>query len=121
MATDNALSVGWIGTGVMGLPMCGHLLAAGFPVKVFSRTKERALPLVEQGAQWCATPAEAANGVDLVVTMVGYPHDVRQVVLGEGGVLTRRKRDHDHRHDHERAPAGKGNFRCRGGQRGRIA
>ncbi len=88
MATDNALSVGWIGTGVMGLPMCGHLLAAGFPVKVFSRTKERALPLVEQGAQWCATPAEAANGVDLVVTMVGYPHDVRQVVLGEGGVLS---------------------------------
>ena len=51
MATDNALRVGWIGTGVMGLPMCGHLLAAGFPVKVFSRTKERALPLVEQGAQ----------------------------------------------------------------------
>ncbi len=87
MATNNALSVGWIGTGVMGLPMCGHLLAAGFPVKVFSRTKERASPLVEQGAQWCSTPAEVAEGVDVVVTMVGYPSDVRQVLLGDGGVL----------------------------------
>jgi 3-hydroxyisobutyrate dehydrogenase len=87
VATDKALSVGWIGTGVMGLPMCGHLLAAGFPVKVFSRTKERALPLVEQGAQWCSTPAEVAEGVDVVVTMVGYPSDVRQVLLGDGGVL----------------------------------
>ncbi len=87
MATNNALSVGWIGTGMMGLPMCGHLLAAGFPVKVFSRTKERALPLVEQGAQWCSTPAEVAEGVDVVVTMVGYPSDVRQVLLGDGGVL----------------------------------
>ena len=87
MATNNALSVGWIGTGVMGLPMCGHLLAAGFPVKVFSRTKERASPLVEQGAQWCSTPAEVAEGVDVVVTVVGYPSDVRQVLLGDGGVL----------------------------------
>jgi 3-hydroxyisobutyrate dehydrogenase len=87
VATDNALSVGWIGTGVMGLPMCGHLLAAGFPVKVFSRTKERALPLIEQGAQWCSTAAEVAEGVDVVVTMVGYPSDVRQVLLGDGGVL----------------------------------
>ncbi|HTT89115.1 MAG TPA: NAD(P)-dependent oxidoreductase [Acidimicrobiales bacterium] len=88
MASDDALSVGWIGTGVMGSPMCGHLLAAGLPVKVFSRTKERALPLVEQGAQWCASPAEAAEGADVVVTMVGYPSDVRDVVLGAQGALT---------------------------------
>jgi 3-hydroxyisobutyrate dehydrogenase len=67
--------------------MCGHLLAAGFPVKVFSRTKERALSLVEKGAQWCGSPAEAAEGADVVVTMVGYPSDVREVVLGEQGVL----------------------------------
>ena len=92
MASDDALSVGWIGTGVMGSPMCGHLLAAGLPVKVFSRTKERALPLVEQGAQWCASPAEAAEGADVVVTMVGYPSDVRDVVLGaQGALATARK------------------------------
>jgi 3-hydroxyisobutyrate dehydrogenase len=88
MATDDMLSVGWIGTGVMGSSMCGHLLAAGFPVKVFNRTKEHAQALIERGAQWCASPADTAEGVDIVVTMVGYPSDVRQVVLGEQGVLT---------------------------------
>ncbi len=87
MPSGDGLRVGWIGTGVMGSPMCGHLLAAGFPVKVFNRTKERALPLVEQGAQWCASPAATAEGVDVVVTIVGYPADVRQVMLGEQGVL----------------------------------
>ncbi len=88
MPSGDGLRVGWIGTGVMGSPMCGHLLAAGFPVKVFNRTKERALALVEQGAEWCASPAAAAEGVDVVVTIVGYPADVRQVMLGEEGVLT---------------------------------
>jgi 3-hydroxyisobutyrate dehydrogenase len=88
VASDDAVTVGWIGTGVMGSSMCGHLLAAGSPVKVFSRTKERALALVERGAQWCGSPAQAADGADIVVTMVGYPSDVRDVVLGEHGVLT---------------------------------
>jgi 3-hydroxyisobutyrate dehydrogenase len=91
VASDDAVSVGWIGTGVMGSSMCGHLLAAGLSVKVFSRTKERALSLVERGAQWCDSPAAAAEGADIVVTMVGYPSDVRQVVLGEQGVLTTAK------------------------------
>jgi 3-hydroxyisobutyrate dehydrogenase len=88
VANDDGLSLAWIGTGVMGAPMCGHLLAAGYPVKVYSRTRPRAVPLLDQGAQWCATPAEAAKGVDMVLTMVGYPADVRQVVLGEEGVLS---------------------------------
>jgi 3-hydroxyisobutyrate dehydrogenase len=76
----------------MGSAMCGHLLVAGHPVKVFSRTKERALSLVEQGAQWCGSAAEAADGADVVVTMVGYPSDVREVVLGPQGVLTAAKK-----------------------------
>jgi 3-hydroxyisobutyrate dehydrogenase len=80
--------VAWIGTGVMGSPMCEHLLAAGYPVKVFSRTKERAQYLVERGAQWSESPAEASEGSDVVVTLVGYPSDVREVVLGDAGVLT---------------------------------
>jgi 3-hydroxyisobutyrate dehydrogenase len=87
VANEEGTNIAWIGTGVMGTPMCGHLLAAGYPVKVFSRTKERAVPLLEQGAQWCASPAEAAKGVEMVVTMVGYPADVREVVLGGQGVL----------------------------------
>jgi 3-hydroxyisobutyrate dehydrogenase len=72
--------------------MCGHLLAAGYSVKVFSRTEERARSLVEQGAKWCASPAEASEGSDVVVTMVGYPSDVRQVVLGADGVLSTARR-----------------------------
>jgi 3-hydroxyisobutyrate dehydrogenase len=88
VAGDGHMSVGWIGTGVMGSSMCGHLLAAGYRVKVFNRTKEHARASIDQGAQWSASPAEAAEGADVVVTMVGYPHDVREVVLGEQGVLT---------------------------------
>ncbi len=87
MAENELVRVGWIGTGVMGSPMCEHLLAAGYPVKVFTRTEERARSLVERGAQWSASPAEASEGSDVVVTMVGYPNDVREVVLGDEGVL----------------------------------
>ncbi len=81
------LTIGWVGTGVMGAPMAGHLLAAGHALRVSTRTRARAEDLVEQGAQWCATPAAAAEGADVVCTMVGYPADVREVVLGDDGVL----------------------------------
>jgi 3-hydroxyisobutyrate dehydrogenase len=80
-------SVAWIGTGVMGAAMCSHVLAVGHPVRLFSRTRQKAEPLVGRGATWCASPAEAAEGAGLVVTMVGYPADVREVVLGSEGVL----------------------------------
>ncbi len=79
--------LGWIGTGVMGRSMCGHLLAAGFAVSVHSRTRAKADPLVEQGAVWCDSPREVAEVSDVVFTMVGFPDDVRQVILCEEGVL----------------------------------
>jgi 3-hydroxyisobutyrate dehydrogenase len=79
--------IGWIGTGVMGASMCGHLLAAGHPVQVFSRSRARADTLVAAGATWCDSPAAAAAGVDVIFTIVGYPADVREVVLGGNGVL----------------------------------
>ncbi len=88
MAQIDGLTIGWIGTGVMGSPMCGHLLDAGYPVKVFSRTKERASSLIDKGAEWSASPAETAAGASVVLTMVGYPSDVRQVVLGDDGALS---------------------------------
>jgi 3-hydroxyisobutyrate dehydrogenase len=84
--------VGWVGTGVMGAAMCAHLVAAGYPVRVFTRSKERARPLLEQGAEWSASPAEAADGADFAFSMVGYPSDVREVVLGPRGVLSTAKR-----------------------------
>jgi 3-hydroxyisobutyrate dehydrogenase len=80
--------VGWVGTGVMGSSMCGHLLAGGYAVTIYSRTKERAQSLLGRGAEWADSPAAVAAASDVVFTMVGFPADVREVVLGSEGVLT---------------------------------
>lgn len=80
-------AVGFIGTGVMGSSMAGHLLAAGYQVHVYTRTKSKADSLVEQGATWQDTPAQLAAASNVVITMVGYPHDVEEVYLGESGLL----------------------------------
>ena len=79
--------VGWIGTGVMGTPMCGHLLASGHPVTVFNRTPERARGLLERGAAWAESPQAVAQHADVVFTMVGFPDDLREIVLGPAGTL----------------------------------
>lgn len=86
------MRVGWIGTGIMGGAMCGHVLSAGHEVTVHSRTRAKAEPLLARGARWAATPADVAAGADVVFTMVGYPADVRQVILGEHGALAGAKR-----------------------------
>ena len=80
--------LGWIGTGVMGQSMAGHLLTAGFDLTIFSRTKEKASKLLAQGAAWANSPREVAELSDVVFTMVGFPSDVREVILGENGVLS---------------------------------
>lgn len=80
--------IAWIGTGVMGASMCAHLLNAGYETAVFNRTRSKAEPLIEKGARWCASPAEAAAGADIIFTIVGYPQDVEQVILGDNGVLS---------------------------------
>jgi 3-hydroxyisobutyrate dehydrogenase len=79
--------IGWIGLGVMGAPMCGHLIDAGFSASVFTRTRAKAEPLLAKGARWADTPREVAQASDVVFTMVGFPRDVRAVILGEQGVL----------------------------------
>jgi 3-hydroxyisobutyrate dehydrogenase len=79
--------IGWIGTGVMGRSMCGHLLDAGYPVTVFNRTRVRAQDLLDRGAQWGATPRQVAEDSDVVFSIVGYPDDVRQVTLSDSGSL----------------------------------
>ncbi len=79
--------IGWIGTGVMGMPMCGHLLSAGYAASVTSRTRSKADTLIEQGASWCETPAEVAAKADIVFTTVGRPEEVREVYFGEQGVF----------------------------------
>lgn len=85
--TSHRERIGWVGLGVMGRPMCGHLLNAGHETTVTTRTRERAATLLAQGAAWAATPAEVAAASDVVFTMVGSPADVRDVVLGDSGVL----------------------------------
>jgi 3-hydroxyisobutyrate dehydrogenase len=80
--------LGWIGLGVMGRSMCGHLMDAGFEMTVHTRTKQKADPLVDQGAHWTESPTEVAEAADVVFTMVGYPEDVRQVYYSDEGLLS---------------------------------
>jgi 3-hydroxyisobutyrate dehydrogenase len=80
--------VGWIGTGVMGRSMCGHLLKAGYSATVYNRSKEKAAALLEAGAAWAATPQEVAEKSEVVFAIVGFPKDVREVFLGANGALT---------------------------------
>jgi 3-hydroxyisobutyrate dehydrogenase len=80
--------IGWIGTGVMGNAMCGHLLAAGHRIAVFNRTRRKAENLLAMGARWCASPMEVAGFSDVIFSMVGFPGDVEEIFLGDQGVLT---------------------------------
>lgn len=79
--------IGWIGTGVMGHSMCGHLMDAGYQATVFNRTPEKTKGLQEKGAAVAASPKAVAENSDVVFTIVGFPHDVREVILGSDGVL----------------------------------
>ncbi|WP_047152764.1 NAD(P)-dependent oxidoreductase [Aneurinibacillus tyrosinisolvens] len=89
--TKDNTTIGFIGTGVMGKSMAGHLLKAGYPVLVYNRTKSRAEELIQQGAQWKDTVAELAAEANIIITMVGYPKDVEEVYLGESGILPHAK------------------------------
>jgi len=79
--------IGWIGTGVMGGSMCGHLIAKGFSATVYNRTKAKAQPLLSQGAAWADSPKAVAEQADVIFSIVGFPADVREVILGPQGAL----------------------------------
>ena len=79
--------IGWIGTGVMGRWMCQHLMDSGYSATVHNRTKERAQPLLDAGAAWADSSHEVAAASDVIFTIVGFPPDVRDVYLGENGIL----------------------------------
>jgi 3-hydroxyisobutyrate dehydrogenase len=85
--------IGFIGTGVMGQSMAGHLLEAGYQVVIYNRTKEKALKLINRGAKWADTPRQLAEISDAVITIVGYPKDVEEIYLGENGILHHLKSD----------------------------
>jgi 3-hydroxyisobutyrate dehydrogenase len=80
--------VGWIGLGVMGFPMAGHLKTRGHDVVVFNRTRKKAEAWIERfGGRLAATPAEAADGAEFVFTCVGNDDDLRAVTLGHDGAF----------------------------------
>ena len=83
-----AIRIGWIGTGVMGSSMCGHLLTAGYRVTIHSRTRSKAQSLLDRGAQWAENPRAVAAESDVLFTMVGFPQDVRQVYFATDGILS---------------------------------
>ncbi|HCK14627.1 TPA: oxidoreductase [Candidatus Poribacteria bacterium] len=85
------IKIGWVGTGVMGRWMCQHVMDLGYTATIFTRTKSKADPLLKAGATWADSPAEVAESSDIIFTIVGFPEDVRQVYLGENGILTTAK------------------------------
>jgi 3-hydroxyisobutyrate dehydrogenase len=87
-----ATKIGWIGTGVMGRSMCRHLIDKGFAATVFTRTREKAGDLLAKGAAWASSPREVAEQSDVIFSIVGFPRDVREVMLGESGALSGCKR-----------------------------
>ena len=88
MFTPENTVIGFIGTGVMGKSMAGNLLAAGYQLIVYTRTKEKARELFDKGADWVETPSEMAKKANVIITMVGYPSDVEEIYLGENGLVT---------------------------------
>ncbi len=87
LAVPMATRIGWIGAGVMGSSMCGHLLTAGYRLTVYSRTRSKAQPLLDRGAQWAESPRAVAAESDVLFTMVGFPQDVRLVYFDETGIV----------------------------------
>ena len=87
MATPNETTIAFVGTGVMGLSMAGHLMDAGYKLIVFNRTAARAQPLVERGARWADSAGAAASQADIVISMVGYPADVEEIYLSHEGII----------------------------------
>ena len=89
LASPASTRIGFIGIGVMGASMAGHLIKAGYKLSVFTRTASKADSLVSLGASLLKTPREVAQQSDVVISIVGYPKDVEEVLLDDkNGVLT---------------------------------
>ncbi len=86
MTMDNAI-IGFIGIGVMGKSMAGHLLKGGYEVHVYTRTKSKAQELLDAGALWEENVEKLATKCNVVFTIVGFPPDVEEVYLGPAGLI----------------------------------
>lgn len=81
------MKIGFIGTGVMGAAIAGHLMDAGHELTVYNRTKSKADTLVAAGASWADTPTKVAQNSEVVFTLVGFPSDVEEVYFGKNGIF----------------------------------
>src|SRR5271155_4772754 len=79
--------IGWIGTGVMGRWMCQHVMSKGYKATVYNRGKDKAKPLIDAGADWADSPQQLAEKSDIILAIVGFPKDVREVFLSTKGAL----------------------------------
>jgi 3-hydroxyisobutyrate dehydrogenase len=86
-AVPGKTRVGWIGTGVMGRWMCHHIMSKGYKATVYNRSRDKAKPLTDEGAEWADTPKAVAERSDVIFAIVGFPADVREVFLGPQGAL----------------------------------
>ncbi|HSV27348.1 MAG TPA: NAD(P)-dependent oxidoreductase, partial [Sedimentisphaerales bacterium] len=89
--TADNVRIGFIGTGVMGCSMAGHLLSAGYRLHIHNRTKPKAQSLIDAGAVWHNSPASLAPLCDVIITIVGFPQDVEQIYLAAEGLLAHAK------------------------------
>lgn len=80
-------TIGFIGLGVMGKSMARNLVKAGYEVVAYTRTKEKALDILDDGVVWIESPEAITEKADIIITMVGYPSDVEQIYLGEKGIV----------------------------------
>lgn len=85
--------VGFVGLGVMGRSMAGHILSAGYELHVYTRTFKTAQGLIEKGAVWEETTAQLAGKCDVVITIVGFPKDVEEVYFGNTGLINNAKKE----------------------------
>jgi 3-hydroxyisobutyrate dehydrogenase len=84
--------IAFVGTGVMGRSMAGHLRTAGHEIHVYNRTREKAKALLDAGAIWHDSAGEAAAHADVVITMLGFPKDVEESYLGAGGIVEKARK-----------------------------
>ncbi len=85
--TPQKTRIGFIGSGVMGRSMAGHILEKGYNLCIYTRTRSKAADLLAKGALWAASAGDLAKQSDVIISIVGYPADVKQVYLGPEGIL----------------------------------
>src|SRR5699024_12059597 len=88
----NKQTIGFIGTGLMGKSMASHLSNAGYPLHVYTRTKEKSEDLSDKGAKWENSVAELAAKADVIISIIGTPKDVEDVYLGSDGIIANAKK-----------------------------